>query len=108
MRILTLLLSAGIILIVLGVALGIGAKITQDVSQNLCSGDATLACSGNGTGLSTANDAAYSAAANSTLAIANLASWQGTISTVVAAVVIIGLLLTGFGGFLSMKGGGGI
>jgi len=89
MRILTLLLSAGIILIVLGVALGIGAKITSDV----------------GTGLTgTAADAAL----NSTAAIANLASWQGTISTVVAAVVIIGLLLTGFGGFLAMKGGGGI
>jgi len=89
MRILTLLISAGLILVVLGIALSIGAKITDDVKSGL-------------TG--TAADAAN----NATVAIANLASWQGTISTVVAAVVIIGLLLAGFGGFMQFGGKGGM
>ena len=69
MRILTLLISAGLILVVLGIALSIGAKITDDVKSGL-------------------TGTAADAAANSTAAIANLASWQSTIATVVAAVVI--------------------
>ena len=89
MRILTLLISAGLILVILGIALSIGAKITTDVGDGLSG---------------TAKDAAL----NSTLAIADLSEWQSTISTVVAAVVIIGLLLAGFGGFLAFGGKGGI
>ena len=109
MRILTLLISAGLILVVLGIVLSIGAKITDDIAQNMCaSSDATLACSGNATGLSSSGDTAYSAAANSTVALGSLAEWQSTIATVVAAVVIIGLLLAGFGGFLAVGGKGGV
>ena len=88
MRILSLLISAGLILVVLGIALSIGAKITTDVGAGL-------------------TGTAADAAANSTAAIANLASWQSTIATVVAAVVIIGLLMAGFGGFLAFGGRGG-
>ncbi len=87
MKILTLLISAGLILVILGIALSIGAKITNDVGGSL-------------TG--TAADAAN----NATIAIADLAEWQGTIATVVAAVVIIGLLLAGFGGFMAFGGRG--
>ena len=89
MRILTLLISAGLILVILGIALSIGAKITTDVQSGM-------------------TGTAADAAANSTLAIAELAEWQSTISTVVAAVVIIGLLLAGFGGFLAFGGKGGV
>ena len=102
MRILTLLITAGLILVILGVALGIGAKVTDNVAQSMCnSADVDLACSGNSTGLGTTYDLAYAAANNATVGIADLAEWQSTISTVVAAVVIIGLLLAGFGGFLA-------
>jgi hypothetical protein len=105
MRILTLLVTAGLILVILGVALSIGSKVTDDIANNMCSaGDVNLACSGNSTGLSSSYDTAYAAAHNSTLAVADLAEWQSTISTVVAAVVIIGLLLAGFGGFLAFGG----
>jgi hypothetical protein len=89
MRILTLLISAGLILVILGIALSIGAKITTDVGDSMSG---------------TAKDAAL----NSTTAIADLSEWQTTISTVVAAVVIIGLLLAGFGGFLAFGGRGGV
>jgi hypothetical protein len=88
-RILTLLISAGLILVILGIALSIGAKITTDVGDSMSG---------------TAKDAAL----NSTTAIADLSEWQTTISTVVAAVVIIGLLLAGFGGFLAFGGRGGV
>ena len=49
---------------------------------------------------------AWTAAQNSALAISNLSEWEGTIATVIAAVVIIGLLMAGFGAFLMIKGGG--
>jgi len=109
MRILSLLVTAGLILVILGVALGIGAKVTDTVARSSCnSDDATLACSGNATGLTSGNDLAFAAANNATFAVASLAEWQSTIATVVAAVVIIGLLLAGFGGFLAFGGKGGV
>jgi hypothetical protein len=81
-----MLISAGLVLVILGVALSIGAKITSDVSSDM-----------------TAGSVAQAAADNSTAAIGTLAEWQGTIATVIAAVVIIGLLLAGFGAFLYMR-----
>ena len=108
MRILSLLITAGLILVVLGVALGIGAKVTDNVAQSMCnSANVDLACSGNVTGASTSGDLAFAAGNNATVAIVNLASWQTTIATVVAAVVIIGLLMAGFSGFM-MFGRGGV
>ena len=83
---LMLLISSGLILVILGISLSIGAKITQDISDDM-----------------TAGSYAKAVADNSTAAIGDLATWQSTISTVIAAVVIIGLLLSGFGAFLYFK-----
>lgn len=57
MEILKLLITGGLVLVILGIALSIGAKITTDVGTGM-TGDA------------------QAAAANSTAAIANLASWH--------------------------------
>jgi len=89
MRILGLLITAGLVLVILGVALSIGAKITQEVRDDMDVGSA-----------------AWNAAENATVAIGSLAEWEDTIATVIAAVVIIGLLMAGFGGFLAIRGGG--
>jgi hypothetical protein len=86
MKTLGMLISAGLILVILGITLSLGAKITQDVGDDMPAGSLAAA-----------------AAANSTQAIADLSSWQPTIAVVIAAVVIIGLLLAGFGAFLYMK-----
>jgi len=87
MKTLSLLITAGLTLVILGVILSIGAEITNDVSQDMTTGSL-----------------AQAAADNSTLAIAELADWQSTIATVLAAVVIIGLLMAGFGAFLYFRG----
>ena len=89
MRILGLMISAGLVLVILGIVLSIGAKITQDVRDDMTTGTA-----------------AWHAAENATAAISDLAGWQSTIATVIAAVVIIGLLMAGFGAFLMLRGGG--
>jgi len=86
MKTLALLISAGLVLVILGIVLSIGAQITQDVRDDMDS-----------------SSTAYSAANNATVAIGELAEWQSTISTVIAAVVIIGLLMSGFGAFLYFK-----
>lgn len=104
MRILSLLITGGLILVILGVALGIGADVVRNVQDNYCQGDPwdiEDTCS-NATGGSAI---AMSAAANSSLALGTLAEWQGTVGTVIAATVIIGLLMAGFGAFLYSKGG---
>ena len=82
------MITAGLILVILGISLSIGAKVTENVRDNM-----------------PVNTTAWDAAQNSTLAINDLSTWQSTISTVVAAVIIIGLLLSGFGAFLYFKAG---
>jgi len=82
-----LLVAAVLALVVFGVAASIGAKITQDVRDDM-----------------NVNSTAYAAAGNATLGISELASWSPTISTVIAATVIISLLIGGLGAFLYMKG----
>lgn len=86
MRILTMLIGASLALVILAVVLAIGAKITTNVGDTL-------------TG--TAKDVTL----NGTLSLADLGEWMPTIAIILAAVVIISLLLFGFGGFL--RGGGG-
>ena len=89
MKILGLMISAGLILVILGIVLAIGAKITGDVRDDMETGSY-----------------AYNASDESTQAIGSLAEWEGTIATVIAAVVIIGLLMAGFGAFLMVRGEG--
>ncbi len=99
MRLMYGLVTVGLILVVLGVTLGIGAKVTDDIQHTMCAGsalDLTAECS---------NSTAGGVAANSTIAIGSLADWESMISTVVAAVVIIGLLIAGFGGFMAFGKG---
>lgn len=50
----------------------------------------------------------YNASDEATKAVGDLATWQGTIVTVIAAVIIIGLLLAGFGAFLYFRRSGGV
>ena len=83
---LAMLITAGLTLVIIGVILSVGAEITDDVGNDM-----------------EENSTAWTAARNSTLAISSLAEWQGTIATVIAAVVIIGLLLAGFGAFLYFR-----
>jgi len=73
-------------LVILGIVLSIGAQITQDVRDAM-----------------TTDSTAYNASNHATVAIGELAEWQSTIATVIAAVVIIGLLMSGFGAFLYFK-----
>ena len=81
------LVTAVLLLVIIGITLSIGAEIQQDVREDF-----------------EANGTSYNASTYAIGALANLAEWQGTISTVIAAVVIIGLLLAGFGAFI-MAGG---
>jgi hypothetical protein len=86
MKTLTMLLTAGLMLVIIGITLSLGAKITQDIGDDMPAGSH-----------------AQNASIYSTTAIADLGSWQPTIAVVIAAVVIIGLLLSGFGAFLYMS-----
>jgi len=169
LRILTLLFTAGLILVILGIALGIGSKVTWDVGGNVSLlsdsvlneavsannesaqtlaltgasiNKALISCSSvlNSTGISfDSNDytcgsdgtftwlnasdpvvsvtvnytvqwedwpGKFNTSRNSQLGFANLSEWQSTIATVVAAVVIIGLITAGLAGFLMFKRGG--
>jgi len=175
MRILGLLITAGLILVILGVALSIGSKIVEEVRDDASTIVTTInnetvtivnenttanfayanagayfdwgnysdvsvtnataesdeigtkeyainsegilmgvfaAEEGTWNGLTvnvtytyTKGDVAWDAAQSSGIGIANLSSWEDTIATVIAAVVIIGLLMAGFGGFLAIRGG---
>jgi len=173
MKILTLLFTAGLVIIILGVALGIGGKVMGEFStsslvsesstvvnetvaadnvtaQTLAftgasinkaivactfvinnSDDMTTYASGNYTcgsdgtftwlnvldeGTRSVNvtysqtwetwPADYNASHSGELGLANLSTWSSTIATTVAAIVILGLLMTGFAGFLMFKGKG--
>jgi len=87
-RAIMLALSAGILLVVLSITLSLGAKINTDIGDDL-------------TG--TAKDVSL----NGTEGLATLGENQDTIATVIVAVVVIGLLLAGFGSFVSLQGAGG-
>ena len=169
MKILGLLFTAGLVLVILGVSLGIGAKVNNDFSTDSLvtssatvtnesvsadtSANATLSfnvatinptvssctlvvngttdytpysanidyiCYSSGTfswlnssdPAVTVNvtyveawetwEADYNTSHSGEVGLANLSGWSSTIATVVAAVVIIGLLLAGFGGFLML------
>ena len=166
-----LLFTAGIVLVILGVALAIGAKVNNDFSTSSLVSEsstivnetvaannatpATLAMTGatinklisgcsivinNSDDMTTFASGNYTCGSDGTFTwlkvdvegavsvnvtysqtwetwsgeynvsrsgeegLANLSGWSSTISTVVAAVVIIGLLLAGFGGFLTFGG----
>jgi len=47
----------------------------------------------------------YNASYQGQMGLANLAGWNKTIATVIAAVIILGLIISGLGGFIYLKGG---
>ena len=75
-------LLAGVIFVALAITLSIGADVTYDIGQEMTDGSL-----------------AQAAANNSTLGIANLAKWQPTMGTVIAAGAIISIIMTAFIGF---------
>ena len=174
LRILNLLFTAGLVLIILGVALAIGAKVNNDfsvsslvsesstvVNETVAANNATpasLSMSGasinklvtgcsyvinNSDDMTTFSSGNYTCGSDGTFTwlkvdvegaisvnvtysqtwetwsgeyntshsgeegLGNLSSWSTSIATVVAAVVIIGLLMAGFSGFM-MFGRGGV
>jgi len=78
------LVTAGILLVILGIVLSIGAEITAEVKADVTDVDAKAAI------------------ANTTLGLVELASWQDTIALVIAAGVIISIV---FAAFAFRKGG---
>ena len=82
-------LLAGVVFVALGITLSIGASITSDVSATMPSGSL-----------------AQAAANNTTLGISNLAKWQPTIGTVIAAGAIISIIMGSFVAFAMKKGEG--
>jgi len=80
------LLGISITLVVVGLVVAYGAQITGDVK-----GDMTV------------NSAEYNATASSLEGIGNLADKQPTLATIAVAVVIILLLIAGFGGFMATR-----
>lgn len=79
-------LLAGVIFVALAITLSIGADVTDDVAQEMDDGSL-----------------AQSAANNSTQGIVNLAKWQPTMGTVIAAGAIIAIIMSAFVGF-ALKG----
>lgn len=72
------LVSVGILFVILGIALSIGAEVTSEVEADV-----------------TATQAKH-AIQNTTKGIAELASWQDTIALVIAAGVIISIVFSAF------------
>jgi hypothetical protein len=168
LKILGLLFTAGIILVILGVALSIGSKVTQDVGGNVTiktstilneavsannettatlsltggainkaltsclsvtnsstmyfdSNDYTCGSDGTFTWLNASDPVVdvlvnysiqwedwsnvFNTSYQSQIGLSRLANWNSTIATAVAAVVIIGAILSGFAGFLMFRGG---
>lgn len=96
------LLTLGLGIMVLGIALAYGLSINQDIQDGFVHTDVAN-CGTNSTGGSegTINynncGYAYNSTVDSTEAIANVTSKAPTISKVGVAVVIIGLIVAGFG-----------
>jgi len=78
MRQIATLVTAGILLVVLGIVLSIGAEITGEIEADVSDIDAKLVVQ------------------NTTEGLLELASWQDTISLVLAAAVIISLVFGAF------------
>jgi len=77
-----ILASSALALVVAGLVMGYGAKVSSDVSADL-------------------TGSAQAAADNATEGISRLAKQTPLVGTVLAAVVVITILLAGFGGFLT-------
>jgi len=73
------LLSVGLIIVVSGIALGIGAKVLSSVQSSI-----------------TANTTAYYAVGNASTGIGELAKWYPTIGLITAAAIIIGIVIAAF------------
>jgi len=82
-------LLAGVIFVALGITLSVGADVTQTIRDEF-----------------TAGTGAYNAANNATEGIVNLAKWQPTIGTVIAAGAIIMIIMTAFVAWIMKRGKG--
>jgi len=73
------LLSVGLIIVVSGIALGIGAQVLSSVQSSMTSGTTE-----------------YLAVGNATAGIGELAKWYPTIGLITAAAIIIGIVISAF------------
>ena len=89
------LLYVGLVLVITGIVLAFSADITSDIREDFLTGEAFCNATSD-----VACDTNYNITTNSLEGTSNLAERFGTVGTIAAIVVVVGLLMTGFGVYM--------